>query len=61
MGQHKRNPTAIAAERGELPPKPKKIGKREWERRLYAECTRLLFAHFLENTRKMDRGVSDED
>lgn len=32
MGQHKHNPTAIAAKNGELPPKPKKMGKREWER-----------------------------
>ena len=32
MGQHKYNPTAVAAKNGELPPKPKKMGKREWER-----------------------------
>ena len=31
MGQHKHNPTAIAAKRGELPPKPKKMSKRETE------------------------------
>lgn len=41
MGQHKRNPTAIAAAKGELPPKPKKLSKRESERLLkgmiYAE------------------------
>lgn len=41
MGQHKRNPTAIAAANGELPPKPKKLSKRESERLLkgmiYAE------------------------
>lgn len=34
MGQHKYNPTAIAAANGELPPKPKKLGKRESERLL---------------------------
>ena len=34
MGQHKYNPTAIVAKNGELPPKPKKMGKREAERLL---------------------------
>ena len=29
MGQHKHNPTAIAAARGELPPKPQKKSKRQ--------------------------------
>ena len=29
MGQHKYNPTAIAAARGELPPKPQKKSKRQ--------------------------------
>lgn len=44
MGQHKYNPTALAAKRGELPPKPPRMGKREWERRamaLIAERTGL--------------------
>ena len=31
MGQHKYNPTAIAAKNGELQPKPKKPSKRERE------------------------------
>ena len=34
MGQHKYNPTAIAAKNGELPPKPKGTSKRERERLL---------------------------
>ncbi len=34
MGQHKYNPTAIAAKNGELPPKPKPMGKRARERLL---------------------------
>lgn len=34
MGQHKYNPTAIAAKNGELPPKPKKLSKRENDRLL---------------------------
>ena len=31
MGQHKHNPTAIAAKNGELPPKKPKMSKRERE------------------------------
>lgn len=31
MGQHKHNPTAIAAKNGELPPKPQKMSKRDRE------------------------------
>lgn len=41
MGQHKYNPTAIAAKNGELPPKPKKMGKREAERMLIREIERM--------------------
>ena len=41
MGQHKHNPTAIAASKGELPPKPKKMGKREAERLLMREIERI--------------------
>ena len=36
MGQHKYNPTAIAAKNGELPPKPKGISKRDRDRLLMA-------------------------
>lgn len=48
MGQHKHNPTAIAAKNGELPPKQreKRLTKRQAERLLEAEilsrCTPLL-------------------
>ena len=41
MGQHKHNPTAIAVKNGELPPKPKKMGKREWERMIVREVEGL--------------------
>jgi hypothetical protein len=34
MGQHKHNPTAIAAKNGELPPKPKRLSKRQRDRLL---------------------------
>lgn len=43
MGQHKYNPTAKAAANGELPPKPKKMGKREADRLLYAKCQEILY------------------
>ena len=48
MGQHKHNPTAIAAAKGELPPKKRerRLTKRQVERLLKAEilsrCTPLL-------------------
>lgn len=38
MGQHKYNPNCQLALEGKLPPKPKKMSKREVERRLYAMC-----------------------
>lgn len=44
MGQHRYNPTAQAAKRGELLPKPPRMSKRELERRamaLIAERTGL--------------------
>lgn len=43
MGQHKYNPTAIAAKNGELPPKPKKMSKRESDRLLYAKCQEIIY------------------
>lgn len=48
MGQHKHNPTAIAAKNGELPPKPKQMGKREWERMLHAKCQEILYKPLVE-------------
>ena len=43
MGQHKHNPTAIKAKNGELPPKPKKMSKRESDRLLCAKCQEILY------------------
>ena len=43
MGQHKYNPTAIAAKNGELPPKPKRMSKRESDRLFYAKCQEILY------------------
>ena len=53
MGQHKYNPTAIAAKNGELPPKPKKMSKRESERLLYAKCAEILYKPLIEAYDKM--------
>lgn len=38
MGQHKHNPNCQLAKEGKLPPKPKKMSKRQQERELYAMC-----------------------
>ena len=37
MGEHKHNPTAIAAKNGELPPKNPKLSKRQQEALMMAE------------------------
>lgn len=41
MGQHKYNPTAIAAKNGVLPPKPPKSSKRQIEAEIYAKIEEL--------------------
>lgn len=57
MGQHKTNPTAIAAKEGKIPPKPKKKGKRELDRELYAKCQEILYKPLIEAYEKLQ----DED
>lgn len=42
MGEHKYNPTAIAAKNGELPPKPKNPTKKEMEAAFYEALNRVL-------------------
>lgn len=37
MGEHKHNPTTIAAKNGELPPKKPKMSKRQTERLMMAK------------------------
>lgn len=54
MGQHKHNPTAIAAKNGELPPKPKPMGKREQERMVMREIERRTWVYSL--LRRMKEG-----
>lgn len=46
MGQHKYNPTAIAAKNGELPPKEKSMSKAERDRMIYAKCKEILYKPF---------------
>ena len=53
MGQHKYNQTAIAAANGELPPKPKKMSKRESERLLYVKCAEILYKPLADVYKKM--------
>lgn len=53
MGQHKHNPTAIAAKNGELPPKPQKLSKREQDRIFYAKCQEILYKPLIDAYIKM--------
>lgn len=53
MGQHKTNPTAIAAKEGKIPPKPKKKGKREVEREILAKCQEIIYGPLIEAQVKM--------
>lgn len=53
MGQHKYNPNCQLAKEGKLPPKPKKMSKREAERMLYAECQRILYKPLIDAYEKM--------
>ena len=52
MGQHKYNPTAIAAKNGELPPKQKKTSKRERE---------ALLQNAVENALRKMVGIAPSD
>ena len=59
MGQHKYNPTAIAAKNGELPPKPKKMSKRESDRLFYAKCKEILYRPLVDAYLKMQKEPDD--
>jgi hypothetical protein len=48
MGQHKHNPNCQLAREGKLPPKPKKMSKREQKRELYAMCQAAIVGKLLE-------------
>lgn len=53
MGQHKYNPTAIAAKNGELEPKKKPMSKSERERLIEAKCREILYKPFMDAYEKM--------
>ena len=55
MGQHKYNPNCQLAREGKLPPKTKKMSKRESERLLYAECQRILLQPLVKAYVKMQQ------
>jgi hypothetical protein len=64
MGQSNYNPTALLAKEGKIPPKPRRLGKRERERilkekieRLYPVAARELFE---EMQQKYERELNDE-
>lgn len=60
MGRAARNnPTAIMAKNGELPPKPKKMSKREADRLLYAKIQEKLYKPIIDATIKMQ--LKDEE
>ena len=59
MGQHKYNPTAIAAKEGKLPPKPKQMSKREAERLMYAKCQEILYAPLVKAYANMQTEMVD--
>ena len=61
MGQHKHNPTAIAAKNGELPPKPEKLSKRERDRIMYAKCQDILYKPLIEAYIKMKNNEVKEN
>lgn len=53
MGQHKYNPNCQLAREGKLPPKPKKLSKRERDRLLYAKCQEILYKPLVDAYAKM--------
>ena len=60
MGRAARNnPTAIMAKNGELPPKPKKISKRESDRLIYAKIQEMLYKSIIDASIKMQ--LKDEE
>ena len=55
MGQHKYNQTAIDAKEGKLPPKTKKMSKRERDQLLYNKCKEVIYKPFGEAFVAMDK------
>ena len=55
MGEHKHNPTAIAAKNGELPPKKKPMSKRQRDALLVSKIEKLTG---IDKIRRIIRGGS---
>ena len=58
MGQHKTNPTAIKAAKGEIAPKQAKMSKAERDRLLYSMCEKIILAPL---TVSVEQNVADAD
>lgn len=55
MGQHKYNPTAIAAKEGRIPPKPPKPSKAERDRAIYEALARAMRERLLKKEQASDK------
>lgn len=55
MGQHKYNPTAIAAKEGRIPPKPPKPSKAERDRAIYEALARAMWERLLKKEQASDK------
>lgn len=55
MGQHKYNPTAIAAKEGRIPPKPPKPSKAERDRAIYEALARAMWERLLKKEPASDK------
>ncbi len=56
MGEHKRNPVAIAAKRGELSPKKPKRSKAEADRVIYAKCQEIIYGPLIRAYANIQKG-----
>ena len=59
MGQHKYNPTAIAAKEGKIPPKPPKPSKAEKERAIYEAPAKAMQERLMKKEPVSDK-ISEE-
>lgn len=60
MGQHKYNLNCQLAREGKLPPKPKKMSKRESERMMYVMCQEALLRPMVNAIVKMKQQESGD-
>lgn len=60
MGQHKYNPNCQLAREGKLPPKPKKMSKRQSDRLFYAKCQEIFYRPLVNAYIKMMEDENNE-